>query len=138
EPVRSLREIVRIKTHGSLLKSSRYPLFLGAESLCGYSVSTCMASIVQNVHQERRLPVLHLPEEASVAAYPIQRGDSVAGCFLVSSPQPDFFTQRLQELLQLCAYLLTLAFETDQFYAPGRIRLRLMPAMSVQDPYIMH
>jgi transcriptional regulator with XRE-family HTH domain len=137
-PVRSLREIVRMKTHGSLLKSPGEQIFLGAESLCGYSVGTCTTNIVQNVQQEWRLPVVRMPEVESLAAYPIQRGGSVAGCFLVTSPQPDFFFQRLQYLLHIYAYLLSLAFETDQFYALERIHLRPMPTVSVQHPYIVH
>jgi hypothetical protein len=62
----------------------------------------------------------------------------VAGCFLVSSPQPDFFSQRLQHLLHIYTYLLSLAFETDQFYAPECIRLRPMPEVSLQEPYVAH
>lgn len=135
-PMRSLWEITKMRTHESLLKSPGEHIFLGAESLCGYSVGACTANIVQNVQEERRLPVLHMPEVQSVAAYPIQRGGYVAGCFLVTSPQPDFFGQQLQYLLQIYAYLLSMAFETNQFYAPERIRLRPMPAVSRQHPYI--
>jgi transcriptional regulator with XRE-family HTH domain len=137
-PVRSLRTIAHMKTHQALLSSPGEYLFFGAESLCGYSVSTCSAAIVQNVHQEHRLPVVRLPVEASVAAYPIQRGGAVAGSFVVTSPQPDFFTQRLQYLLHIYAYLLSLAFETDQFYDLERIRLYPMPPLSLQEPYIAH
>jgi hypothetical protein len=56
----------------------------------------------------------------------------VAGCFLVSSPQPDFFSQRLQYLLQIYAYLLSMAFEMEAFYAPERILLRLTPEEPMQ------
>ncbi|MBV8822694.1 MAG: hypothetical protein JO123_07890, partial [Ktedonobacteraceae bacterium] len=49
---------------------------------------------------------------------------------------PDFFSQRLQDILQIYAYLLSMAFETDQFYAPERIRLCPMPTGYVQQPYI--
>ena len=132
QPVRSLREVMKMKTHESLLANPGENIFLGAESLSGYSVGTCTANIVQNTQEERRLPVLKIPEEQSVAAYPIQRGGYVAGSFLVSSPQPDFFSQRMQYVLQIYAYLLSLAFETDMFYAPERIRLRPMPAWRLQ------
>jgi transcriptional regulator with XRE-family HTH domain len=137
-PVRSLRVIAQMEAHKSLLTSPGEYVFFGAESLAGYSVSTCTSNIVQNVPQEQRLPVVRLPGEASLAAYPLQRGGALAGCFIVSSPQPDFFTQRLQYLLHIYAYLLSLAFETDQFYPPERIRLRPMPAMSQQELYIAH
>ncbi len=135
-PVRSLREVMKMTTHQSLLTSPGDTIFLGAESLSGYSVSLCQASIVQNVHEEQRLPVRRARNEQSAAAYPIQRGGYVAGCFLVSSPQPDLFSQRLQYLLQIYAYLLSMAFETEAFYAPELIRLRLMPAEQIQHQYI--
>ena len=134
--VRSLREVMKMKTHESLLTNPGENFFLGTESLCGYSVGTCTANIVQNTQEERRLPVRRIPQEQSVAAYPIQRGGYVAGSFLVSSPQPNFFSQRMQYVLQIYAYLLSLAFETDMFYAPERIRLRPMPAGHIQHCYI--
>ena len=134
--VRSLRQIKQIQTHQSLPSSPTDHIFLGAESLAGYSVGMCQTCIVQNVQRERRLPVLRTPDVNSVAAYPIQRGGYVAGCFLSASPQLDFFSQRLQEILQVYAYLLSIAFETEQFYAPERIRLCPMPTECVQHPYI--
>lgn len=136
QPVRSLREVMRMKTHESLLTHPEENIFLGAESLCGYSVGTCTANIVQNTQEERRLPVRRVLQVQSAAAYPIQRGGSVAGCFLVCSPQPDFFSQRLQYVLQIYAYQLSMAFETGMFYAPKRIRLRPMPAEHIQHCYI--
>jgi hypothetical protein len=135
-PVRSLREVMKMRTHQSLLTSPGDTIFLGAESLSGYSASLCQASIVQNIEEEQRLPVRRTRNEQSAAAYPIQRGGYVAGCFLVSSPQPDLFSQRLQYLLQIYAYLLSIAFETEAFYAPERIRLRPMPAEQIQYAYI--
>ena len=125
-----------MRTHQPLFANPGDNIFLGAESLAGYSVGCCQANVVQNVNDERRLPVRKTPDELSVAAYPIQRGGYVAGCFLVSSPQPGFFSQRLQYMLQIYAYLLNMAFETEQFYAPERIRLRPMPAEHVQHPHI--
>ena len=136
QPVRSLREVMKMTTHQSLLTSPGDTIFLGAESLSGYSVSLCQASIVQNVREEQHLPVRRARNEQSAAAYPIQRGGYVAGCFLVSSPQPDLFSQRLQYLLQIYAYLLNMAFETETFYAAERIRLRPMPAEQIQHTYI--
>jgi transcriptional regulator with XRE-family HTH domain len=137
-PVRSLRTIVQLKTHASLPQSPEDPVFMGAESLGGYSVETCRAHIVQDVQEEQRLPVLRFLDRRSAAAYPIQRGGAVAGAFVVSSPQPGFFTQRLHDLLHIYAYLLSLAFETNQFYPSERIHLHLMPPASMQRPYITH
>src|SRR5260370_3012569 len=116
DPVRSLREVMKMTTYQSLLTSPGDTSFRGAESLSGYSASLCQASIVQNTDEEQRLPVRRSKDERSAAAYPIQRGGYVAGCFLVSSPQPDYFFQRLQYLLQIYAYLLSMAFEMETFY----------------------
>lgn len=137
QPVRSLREAMKLKTYQSLLKSPGDTIFLGAESLSGYSVSLCQANVVQNIQQERRLPVRRTLNEQSAAAYPIQRGGYVAGCFLISSSQPNFFSQRLQYLLQIYAYLLSMAFESDLFYAPETIRLRSMPDEQTQHDYVV-
>jgi hypothetical protein len=136
QPSRSLREIVKIRTHHWLSNASDTKIFLGAESLAGYSVSHCRAHVVQNVEEEQRLPVRRTPDELSAAAYPIQRGGSVAGCFLVSSPQPHFFSQRLEYLLQVYTYLLSIAFELQQFYPPEQICLQPMPTEGVQYRYL--
>src|SRR5260370_1195251 len=57
DPVRSLREVMKMTTHQSLLTSPGDTIFLGAESLSGYSASLCQASIVQIIEEEQRLPV---------------------------------------------------------------------------------
>lgn len=132
QPVRSLREVLRMTTYQSLLTRPNDALFLGAESLCGYCVSACQASIVQDTEEERYFPVRKSPQESSAAAYPIQRRGYVAGCLLVSSHQPHYFTQQLQYVLQIYAYVLALAFEPEQFYAQERIRLGFMPAEQSQ------
>jgi hypothetical protein len=137
-PVRSLRLIAQITSHESHLKHPGDLLFLGAESLAGYSVGTGTAQLVQNVHEEWHLPVLRLYEAQSVVAYPIQRTGAVAGCFVVGSPQPHFFSQWRHSLLQIGAYQLSLAFETDQFYTLERIHLHPMPPASMQRPYLTH
>jgi hypothetical protein len=131
-PVRSLRKIFKMTTYQSLLANPGDTFFLGAESLSGYCVSWCQASIVQNVQEERHLPVRRYLNQDSAAAYPIQRGGSVAGCLLISCKESDFFSPQMQYLLQVYAYLLGLAFETVQFYPPERIHLRPMPAEQIQ------
>src|SRR5258708_10471679 len=70
-PVRSLREVMKMTTYHSLLTSPGDTIFLGAESLSGYSVSLCQASIVQNTAGEQRLPVRRSRHERRAAAYPI-------------------------------------------------------------------
>jgi len=132
QTIRSLREVAKTRTAQSLLESVSDILFLGAESLAGYSVSTSKPYVVQNIQEEQAVPVRRTKDEQSAAAYPIQRGGYIAGCFLVSSPNPHFFSSRLQSLLQVYAYFLALAFDQDLFYDPKRIRLRPMPEEDIQ------
>lgn len=135
-PVQSVREVIKMTTHEQQFLQAGERFFMGAESLSGYSVSLCQAGIVQNVGEEQHLPVLRSSDKSSAAAYPIQRGGYVAGCLTISSPQPNFFSPRLQYILQIYAHLLGLAFETHQFYPPDRIRLRTMPPRTMQRPYL--
>lgn len=129
-PVFSLREVGKM-TSQPLVSPLDY-LFLGDESLAGHSVSLCKAHVVQDVEEERVLPVRKTRGERSAAAYPIEQGGDVAGCFVISSSEPYFFTPRLQYVFQVHAFLLTLAFRTEQFYAPECIRLRSMPDEEIQ------
>jgi transcriptional regulator with XRE-family HTH domain len=134
-PVSSLREVGKM-TSQPLVSPLDY-LFLGDESLAGHSVSLCKAHVVQDVEEEHVLPVRKTRGERSAAAYPIERGGDVAGCLVISSPEPYFFTPRLQYVFQIHAFLLTLAFETGQFYRLEHIRLRPMPNEEIQSHHLL-
>ena len=136
-PIRSLREIVKLTTHQSLQLSPSDEIFLGLESLCGHCVGTCKVSVVQDVDREEYLPVRRSEGECSAVAYPIQRGGQIAGSFLVSSPVTDWFTEQILHLLQTYTYLLSLAFDSDQFYPLERIFLRPMPSEAQQRHHIV-
>ncbi|HEY0752472.1 MAG TPA: hypothetical protein VGD98_00720 [Ktedonobacteraceae bacterium] len=104
-------------------------MFLGAESLAGYVVSTCHPSEVQNYKADNEaLPGHQFDQEASAAAHPILYAGRVAGCLLVSSTEPDYFLLpgRLN-LVSDYAYLISLAFAPEDFVDPARIELRIMP-----------
>ncbi len=79
----------------------------------------------------------HLPEHAlSAAAAPILYASREAGCLLVASTQPDYFSSpALLELIQEYASLLTLAFRPEDFYERERIALQIMPSFEVQQSY---
>jgi hypothetical protein len=130
--VRSLREVKKMTTYRPLTASSSELFFLGDESLCGYCVSLSQAYVVQDIALERLVPVRHMPEEQSAAAYPLLQRGEVAGCFLVSSPHPHFFSARLLALLEIYSYFFSLAFETEHFYPPEHIRLCPMPPENIQ------
>ncbi|HEX7737528.1 MAG TPA: GAF domain-containing protein [Ktedonobacteraceae bacterium] len=109
-------------------------MFLGAESLAGYVVSTCHPSEVQNYKEDNEaLPGHQLDHEVSAAAHPILYAGRVAGCLLVSSTEPDYFMLpgRLN-LVADYAHLISLAFAPADFVDPTHIELRLMPPHSEQ------
>jgi hypothetical protein len=109
-------------------------MFLGAESLAGYVVSTCHPSEVQNYKEDKEaLPGHQLENEMSAAAHPILYAGRVAGCLLVSSVEPNYFLLpgRLN-LVSDYAHLISLAFAPEDFIEPARIELRVMPPHSEQ------
>lgn len=134
--VRSLSERLRRRsTPNAPGALSQQRAFFGAESLAGYVVATNCPVVVPDVAQHQGLLPLQeddLANAASVAAYPIVRGQHVAGCLLVASTQADFFTQARRDLLHDYANLLMLAFADREFYAPEQIALSPMPQLSVQ------
>jgi hypothetical protein len=132
--VRSLRESVGMGTRpwrGDLQKKQ---LFLGAESLAGYAVTTAHEAVVQDIEKDSALlPVHHVSYEKSAAAFPIVCEGWIAGCLLVSSTQLDFFLLERLALLMQYADALTLAFKDTDFYPPSSIELRVMPHYTVQE-----
>jgi len=112
------------------------PLFLGAESLSGYVVTTARPAICQNLRTNPGfLPVRLEAYEESAAAYPLLQGERVGGCLLVSAAQRDFFTPSKLQLLNSYADLAALALQDDQFYEKQAIQLRTMPATDVQQAH---
>lgn len=133
----SLRERTGYGTPPWSINLEPYAVFLGAESLAGYAVSSCHPRIIQNSEEEQGVLPAHWVEwEKSAAAYPIFRADRVAGCLLVSCTQPDYFTPARQKLLQHYAELLVLVFEPHEFYDMSRINLHVLPYYRVQEKYL--
>lgn len=112
-------------------------MFLGAESLCGYTVSLCRPSSIQNLEEEQIFfPARKVAYEKSAAAYPILYAGRIAGCLLVSSTQTNYFlSQTRLKLIENYANLLALAFDAAEYYTPEQIELRIMPDEEVQQQY---
>jgi hypothetical protein len=114
-----------------------YAVFLGAESLAGYAVSSCHPRVIQNREEQQGvLPAHWVQWERSAAAYPIFRSDRVAGCLLVSCTQPDYFTPARQKLIQQYSELLVLVFEAHEFYSMNDINLHVLPYYRLQAKYL--
>jgi hypothetical protein len=131
-PVRSLYENVGTGTTPWPQTLASRTLFLGAESLAGYVVSTAQPAVVQASEPTSRIPVTWTAHEMAAAALPLQIGGRIAGCLLVSSTQADFFTPAVQQALHHYSNLLTLAFAPADFYDLSAIALARMPEPSQQ------
>ncbi len=132
--IRSLRESVGLGTPPWIGDLEQKAMFLGAESLAGYVVTSCRPNTIQNVEEEQSLiPAQRVEYEKSAAAYPILYSGRIAGCFLVSSTQPNYFlSQSRLSLIQSYADLIALAFAPEEFYDPQCIELRVIPLHDVQ------
>ena len=112
------------------------PLFLGAESLSGYAVTTARPAICQNLRTNPAfLPVRVEAYEESAVAYPLLQGERVGGCLLVAAAQTDFFTPLRLQLVNTYADLAVLALRDDEFYEKQAIQLRTMPTTDVQQAH---
>jgi len=135
--IRSLRESVGLGTPPWEADLETKGMFLGAESLAGYVVTTCHEEAVQNlVTDTTLLPAYQTEYEVSAMAVPILHANRIAGCLLLSSTQPDYFlASERRALIQGYTYLITLAFEPDEFYPPECVELSIMPPLEVQQKY---
>jgi hypothetical protein len=135
--VRSLRESVGQGTPPWSGDLEQQAMFLGAESLAGYAVTTCRPAAIQNILQDRSpLPAHQIPFELSAAAHPILFTGRIAGCLLISSTQTNYFLSPSRlSLIQCYADLVALAFDTGEFYDPQDIDLHMMPSHEIQKDY---
>ncbi len=117
QKIHSLREYVALGTPPWQTDLEERNLFLGAESLAGYAVSSCHTAVIQNLQQDHRL------------------ASHIAGCLLVSSTQPQYFHRPRLAVLKQYTNLLVLAFQTEEFYDPALIELHMMPSQRMQQPY---
>jgi hypothetical protein len=135
EPVGCLRETCLLGTQ-PWRTDQITPLFLGAESLSGYVVTTAWPAICQNLRTNSAfLPVRLEAYEESAAAYPLLQGERIGGCLLVAAAQADFFAPARLQLVNAYADLAILALRDDQFYEKHAIQLRTMPATDVQQAH---
>ena len=136
--IHSLRESLGRGTPPWTRELEQRTLFLGAESLTGYVVTTGRALAIQNRQEGLNLfPVQWAEGEESAMAHPIMLSDQIAGCLLVSSTHPNYFLPPgRQKLVQHYAELLTVAFNAEDFYDLHQVELGRMPAADIQYTYL--
>lgn len=137
QKIRSLRESVGLGTPpwgGDLEEKA---LLLGAESLAGHVTVSCRLEQIADLRTNKTfLPAYQVEHEVSAAACPIMHACRVAGCLLLSSTQPDYFTPEARlSLIRGYTNLVSLAFDPDEFYNPDRIALHIMPPTTRQQEY---
>jgi len=131
--VRSLREVMGRGTPPWDRDLEQQAILLGAESMAGYVVTTGHSITVQNLNEDQGIFPAHRAKwEESSTAHPILRGNLVAGCLLVSSARPNYFTPERLTLCQNYADLLVLVFAPEEFSELERIKLGVMPQYDMQ------
>lgn len=136
--VKSMRESIGRGTPPLTRELEQRTIFLGAESLAGYAATNGRLYTVRSREEGVNLFPVHWigPEESAVAC-PIMRADTIAGCLLVSSIQPDYFASPSRStLIQHYADLLVIAFEQNQFYKHETLMLHSMPRYEKQGSII--
>lgn len=136
--IRSLRESVGLGTGPWSSAMEEKSLLLGVNSLAGYVTASCRLEKVDDIRSNKTfLPAYQSENEVSAIACPLMRACCVAGCLLVSSTQPDYFASEYRiELVRGYTRLITLALDTENFYKPEIIDLRVMPPHDVQQVHI--
>lgn len=137
QKIHSLRESIGVGNPPWGRDRELNAMFLGAESLCGYVVTTGEEQINQDVqHGDSLIPAHKTPEEKSAAVYPIVHEGKIAGTLLISSTQLNYFAAEARlNLMKNFANLVALIFEPDEFYDSFDIHLLPMPDQQQQAPY---
>jgi len=131
--VRSLREVMGRGTSPWNRDLEQQAILLGAESMAGYVVTTGHPMTIQNLNEDQSIfPARRAQWEESSTAHPILRGNLVAGCLLISSTRPNYFTPERLTLSRNYADLLALAFAPEEFYELEHIKLGVMPQYDIQ------
>ncbi len=134
--VRSLRERIGQGTPPWGANLEQKGLFLGAESLAGNVVTLFNPRIIDDLDAEHTFPVSRGEHERSCAIYPLLYAGRIAGAFMVSSTQPNYFLPQARfSLVQAYADLTALAFEPEDFYEQDQIALSIMPEQEQQKSY---
>ncbi|GCE17156.1 GAF domain-containing protein [Dictyobacter kobayashii] len=134
--IRSLRERAGKGTPPWTADLEHDVLFLGLESLSGYSVEVRHIVSDDDLRQSKTFPAVQDSFEVSAAAHPIRFEGRIAGCLLASSTQASYFSQQRLTLLATLSDLISLAFEKEDFYPSHMIELRVMPKPDIQKPIL--
>jgi hypothetical protein len=129
--VRSLRTISGRGT-GVWRKIEGLMAFHGIESQIGHAVQEQRQILTQSSEERENWYPPAIPDVQSVAAFPIQMADRVAGGVSLLSIQAEYFSAERLNLLRAYTDILVLMFEQDEFYASSQIEMGVLPAFLAQ------
>ena len=113
--------------------------FLGAESLADQAILTLRPYVLQAPRSPEEFPLLSVYQNEyteSGAVVPILKQGKSAGCFLILSTQPNFFTAHALTILQRYCELMAIAMRDDEWYTPEQFALHVMPSASTQQVHL--
>ncbi len=117
--------------------SNQLPSFFGLESLAGTAANEGRILALNDLQaHSSQFPTNIRSGFGSMLACPITRDDHIAGCLVLISPLPGFFSLPSRvALVQQYTNLMTLAFESHEFYGRSNLELYEMPAFDEQAVY---
>lgn len=136
ETVQSLREQLGRGTPPWEPQLEQKGILLGAESLAGQALLSWHLEHNPDLNTSGIAGGYPGQWEKSAVAMPILHQGKAAGSLLISSTQPDYFTQEMNHLIEQYAELLALIFEPEDFYERDRIVLTVMPPPERQTPLL--
>ena len=136
EKVQSLREQLGRGTPPWEPQLEQKGILLGAESLAGRALLTWHLERNPHLDTSGLAGGYRGPLEESAVAMPVLHQGKAAGSLLISSNQPDYFTQDMHQLVEQYAELLALIFAPDDFYERESIALTIMPSPEKQAPLL--
>lgn len=113
--------------------------FVGKESIAGLAIKEARPIVEQDLHQSNRIDLLSVYGDtytASVAAFPIQKEERIAGCFFVRSTQEGFFSAEQLTLIHEYQRLVATAIDDNEFCEPACINLLRMPSYEKQQVHL--
>ncbi|MBV9690776.1 MAG: GAF domain-containing protein [Ktedonobacteraceae bacterium] len=132
----SLRESVGKGTAPWTADLEHEVIFLGLESMSGYTVEMRHVINHDDLSKNTTFPAYRGKFEVSAAAHPICLEGRIAGCLLAASTQVGHFSQQRLALLATFSNLIALAFNKNEFYSPELLDMRVMPPPDKQRPIV--
>lgn len=133
--VRSVRSIVGRGT-GVWRKLEGIVAFHGIESQVGHAVQEQRQILTQSSEERENWYPSGIPDVQSMAAFPIQMANNVAGGISLLSVQAAYFSAERLDLIRAYTDMLALIFEHDEFYVSSQIEMGVLPSFPDQQMII--